>query len=158
VEEPTPVTQTLAARQVPFRTFRHAAPVHSLEQAARERDQTPEQVVRSLVFRIAEGEYVMVLVAGPDQISWQALRRHLGQSRLSLASQEEVLAVTGHQVGTVAPFGLPQSLPILVDQSVMAQTEISLGSGVRGLAVILSTADLLSALDGYETVDLRRDP
>ncbi len=92
----------------------------------------------------------MVLVAGDRQISWPVLRKHLGQSRLTLASQEEVLTVTGYQLGAVSPFGLPQPIPILVDESVFAQEEISLGSGVRGTAVILRTADLLRALTTYE--------
>jgi prolyl-tRNA editing enzyme YbaK/EbsC (Cys-tRNA(Pro) deacylase) len=77
------------------------------------------------------------------------LRKHLGQSRLTLATPEEVLAVTGYQLGAVSPFGLPQPLPILVDESVFAQEEISLGSGVRGTAVILKTVDLLRALETY---------
>jgi len=33
-----------------------------------------------------------------------------------------------------------------VDESVTAQTELSLGSGVRGVAILITTAALLSAL------------
>lgn len=92
----------------------------------------------------------MVLVAGPAQVAWKALRRHLGQSRLTTASEEEVLAVTGYQIGAVSPLGLPQPLPIYIDDSVSAEEEISLGSGIRGVTVILRTADLLAALPEAE--------
>ncbi len=146
----SPVTEYLQSKEIPFRLFHHPGPIHSLAQAAQERGQTPDQVVRSILFRLAEGKFAMVLVAGDRQISWPVLRKHLGQSRLTLASQEEVLAATGYQLGAVAPFGLPQPIPILVDESVFAQEEISLGSGVRGTTVILKTADFLSALDTYD--------
>ena len=141
-----PVSLALTALKIPHRIFQHAQPVHSLEQAAHERGQQPEQVVRSILFRLGQDQYAMVLMAGPDQISWKALRQHFGQSRLTMATPEEVLAVTGYQIGAVAPFGLPKPLPVLLDESVVAQAEVSIGSGVRGTTVILQVADLLCAL------------
>lgn len=150
----TAVTRELDQKQIPYQLFIHDGPVHSLAQAAAERDQQPEQVVRSLLFRLAKEQFLMVLVAGPQQIDWQQLRRTLGQSRLTMAKPDELLRVTGYEMGAVAPFGLPSPLRILVDQSVLNQDEISLGSGVRGTAVMLKTADLLTALDDVETVSL----
>lgn len=150
----TPVTQELAQKQIPYTLFTHTGPIHSLEQAAAERNQQPEQVVRSLLFRLAQDEFLMVLVAGPQQIDWKQLRRLLGLSRLTMASPEELRRVTGYEMGAVAPFGLPAPLRILVDQSVLNQSEISMGSGMRGTAVLLKTADLLSALGDVEVVNL----
>jgi len=148
--EQTPVSLALDELGVPHQVFRHDGPVTSLEQAAAERNQQPEQVVRSILFRLSKGEYVMVLMAGPDQISWSALRAYLGRSRLTTASREEVLQVTGYKLGAVAPFGLPAPIRILVDESVLAQEELSLGSGVRGTAIMMKSEDLLQALDGAE--------
>jgi Cys-tRNA(Pro)/Cys-tRNA(Cys) deacylase len=152
----TPVSLDLQSRGIPFRLFRHAGQVRSLEQAAEERGQQPHQVVRSIVFRLAADQFVMVLAAGPDQISWPALRQHLGVSRISMASEEEVLAHTGYVRGSVSPFGLPapvgEALPIrvLIDESIFQEEEISLGSGVRNTTVILLTADLRRALPEAE--------
>jgi Cys-tRNA(Pro) deacylase len=151
----TPVTRDLDQKQIPYELFTHDGPVRSLEQAASERNQQPAQVVRSLLFRLAQAEFLMVLVAGPQQIDWKQLRRTLGQSRLTMAKPDELLRITGYEMGAVAPFGLPTPLRILVDQSVLKQEEVSLGSGVRGTAVLLKTADLLTALgDGVEIVSL----
>ncbi len=148
---PTPVSRALHALNIPHTEYRHPGPVNSLEQAAAERGQSPQQVVRSILFRVGEGKFVMVLVAGPAQISWPALRAHLGQSRLTMASEEEVLAVTGYRIGAVSPFGLPAPLRILVDQTVLTQPEISLGSGQRGTAILLTTVNLLRGLGAIET-------
>jgi Cys-tRNA(Pro) deacylase len=147
---PPPAALTLEQLGVPHRVFRHSGPVSSLEQAALERGQRPEQVIRSLVFRLGAGEFVMVLVAGPAQVSWPALRAHLGRSRISMASEEEVLAATGYRVGAVSPFGLPAPLRMLADESVFRPDEVSIGSGERGVTVILLSADLRRALGEVE--------
>ncbi|HLF90201.1 MAG TPA: YbaK/EbsC family protein, partial [Anaerolineales bacterium] len=130
-----PVSLALLEKNIPHRVFTHPGPVTSLEQAAHERGQQPEQVIRSILFRLAEGEYLMVLMAGPAQIPWKALRKFVGQSRLTMASAEEVLEVTGYEIGAVGPFGLPAPLRILIDASVVAQDEVSFGSGVRGTTI-----------------------
>ena len=153
MDDSTIVTRYLAEREIPCRLFRHPGPIYSLEQAAQERNQKPEQVVRSILFRVGQGEFIMVLIAGPDQVSWQALRGYLGLSRLTMATKEEVFEVTGYETGAVSPLALPHRLRILVDASVLAQDEISIGSGERGATVILKREDLLKALSGYEGGD-----
>src|SRR3990172_2360417 len=153
----TPVTRALEAKGIPYRVFRHPGPVTSLEQAARERGQRPDQVVRSILFRLAQDEFVMVLVSGPDQVSWSALRRYLGRSRLSMASQEEVLAATGYSLGAVSPFGLPAPMRILVDESILDEEEISIGSGERGVTVIVRSKDFFAALDHSEIGQFKSD-
>ena len=153
-----PVARALAELRIPYRLFVHAGPVQSLEQAARERNQLPDQVIRSIVFRVGKDEFLMALMAGDRQIAWPALRRYLGQSRLTLATEDEVRRVTGYERGAVAPFGLPQPLRILVDESVFAHDEISLGSGVRGTAVIMTSSDLQRALGEVEVVNLSDGP
>ena len=90
----SPVSLALDELNIPYRVFTHAACINSLEEAAAERGQSPDQIVRSLVFRIAEDDFVMVLMAGPGRVSRPALRKYLGQSRLTTATEEELLAAT----------------------------------------------------------------
>lgn len=155
-ETQTPVGRALTAAGIPLREFQHLGPVLSLEQAAQERGQRPEQVVRSILFRLGADEYAMVLVAGPQQVDWKALRRYLGRSRLTTAPAEEVRLITGYEIGAVAPFDLPRPMRVLLDESVARETEVSIGSGVRGTTVILATADLLRALGGGDPAAVER--
>jgi Cys-tRNA(Pro)/Cys-tRNA(Cys) deacylase len=148
----TPVTRALDALNVPYQFFRHPGQVRSLEQAARERGQRPDQIVRSIVFRLPEEEFIMVLVAGPEQISWHDLREYLGLSRMTMANKEQVLERTGFPPGAVSPFGLPQPMRILVDESVLQEEIVSIGSGVRNTTVILRRDDLMQALGEVEVV------
>jgi Cys-tRNA(Pro) deacylase len=146
MEKSSPVTKELDSKSIPYRLYHHSSPPHSLEQAAQERGQRPEQVVRSILFRVDEGNYVMVLVGGPLRISWPKLREKMGVSRMTMAKPEEVLRETGYRTGAVAPFGLPHPIRVLVDESVIKADEISLGSGVRGTTVLMKSQDLLRAL------------
>ena len=152
--ETPPVSIALEQLGVPHTVFRHENPVHSFEQAASDRGQRTSQVVRSILFRIAEDEFIMALVAGPAQVSWKILRKYLGKSRVSMATEDEVLAVTGYRIGTVGPFGLLNQVKVLIDSSVMLEEEISIGSGMRNTAVILKSADLHHALKDSEIVSL----
>jgi Cys-tRNA(Pro)/Cys-tRNA(Cys) deacylase len=145
-----PVAQVLSSLGILYRIFQHAGPVTSLEQAATERGQAVEQVVRSILFRLGEGNFVMALMPGQQQVSWPALRAYLGQSRLTMASENEVLAATGYRVGAVSPLGLPGPMRILADESVFVPDEISIGSGERGIAIILKSADLQKAIKNVE--------
>ncbi len=151
MNQTTPATEWLDENEIPYRLFVHAGPVRSIEQAATERNQDVSQVVRSILFRLNEGEYAMMLVAGKKQISWKALRDHFGMSRLTMASPEEVLEVTGYKVGTVSPFGLKTTVPMLADENIFSQAAVSMGSGVSGTAILMKREDLKKALGDIET-------
>ena len=61
----------------------------------------------------------MVLMAGKKQVAWPALRKHLGTSRISMATEAEVLQVTGYPLGAVAPFGTLQMVRVLMDKGIL---------------------------------------
>ncbi len=149
----TPVTRYLDERGIPYRFFAHDHEVHSLEQAAHERGQRVEQIIRSIVFRLSRGGFVLVLINGEKQISWQALRRYLGTSRISMATEDEVLRVTGYPLGAVSPFGTAQPVRVLVDRGALLEPEISIGSGMRYTTVIMQQEDFLRALGDVEVGD-----
>ncbi len=143
-------TRTLDQLAILYRVFEHSTPPTSLEEAARAREQEPGQVIRSILFRHEQEYFVMVLIAGPGQIAWKRVRDHLGVTRLSMATESEVREVTGCEIGTVNPLGLPQPVRILADVSVFKPEEVSLGSGVRGAAIIMKSKDLQKALGKIE--------
>jgi Cys-tRNA(Pro) deacylase len=139
---------------IPHRLFFHEGMVTSFEQAARERGQRAAQVVRSILFQIRPQEFVMVLVAGPAQVDWKKFRQLVGRSRVRMATEDEVVEVTGYRVGTVSPFGMKNQISVMIDKSVMKEDEISIGSGVRNTAIIMQSADLRRALGDAEIVSL----
>jgi len=149
-----PASIALDQLGIPHRIFRHETPVTSFDEAASARNQRPEQIVRSILFQIKPGEFAMVLMAGPDQIDWKKLRQLVKRSRVRMATQDEVLEVTGYRVGTVSPFGLKNQVRIMIDASVFREEEISIGSGIRNTAIIMKSKDVRKALGDVEIVEL----
>jgi Cys-tRNA(Pro)/Cys-tRNA(Cys) deacylase len=152
--EKPPASVALEKLNIPHQVFKHEIPVASFEQAASDRNQRPEQVVRSILFQIRPKEFLMVLVAGREQVDWKKLRQYVGRSRVRMATEEEVLEVTGYRIGTVSPFGLKNEVKVLIDASVLEEEEISIGSGIRNMAIIMKSADLRQALEESEVVSL----
>jgi Cys-tRNA(Pro)/Cys-tRNA(Cys) deacylase len=150
--EKPPASIALDQLGIPHRIFRHETPVDSFEQAASDRNQRPEQVVRSILFQVRPEEFVMVLMAGREQVDWRSLRKLVGRSRMRMATEDEVLEVTGYRVGTVSPFGVKRQVRVLIDSSVLKEEEISIGSGIRNTAIILRSSDLRRALVEAEII------
>jgi Cys-tRNA(Pro) deacylase len=136
------------AAGIPFRVTTHG-PVSSLAEAAAARGVRPSQILKTLVVRRGEGDYLFVLVPGDRQISWPKLRAHLGVTRLSLPDAATALAVTGYERGTITPFGSLTSCPVIADASITAKDahrDVSIGAGGHGVAAIVTTADLVRCL------------
>jgi len=149
-----PASIALDSLGITHRVFQHEKPVTSFEQAASERNQRPEQIVRSILFQVRPGEFVMVLMAGRGQVDWKKLRQLVKRSRVRMATEEEVLEVTGYRIGTVSPFGVMNQVRVLLDASVLREGEISIGSGVRNVAIIIKSEDVHKALGDVEIVEL----
>ena len=154
MNEKPPASIALETLGIPHRIFRHETPVDSFEQAASDRNQRPEQVIRSILFQVKPEEFVMVLMAGREQVNWRNLRKLVGRSRVRMATEDEVLEVTGYRVGTVTPFGMKRQVRVLIDLSVFREEEISIGSGVSNVAILLKSADLRLALGEAEVISL----
>src|SRR6266481_5202084 len=64
----------------------------------------------------------------------------MGVSKASFASAEEMMALTGMQVGGVTPFALPPGMPLYIDDRIPGLDWIILGGGGRSLKIKTSPA------------------
>jgi Cys-tRNA(Pro)/Cys-tRNA(Cys) deacylase len=133
----------LQQRNVSFRVI-HPGHVTSLEEAAQACGVPASAVVKTLVVRRGDGDYVLVLVPGDRSLSWPALRQLLGVNRLSLPDAAEALQATGYERGTITPLGL--TLPVVADEHIVGQ-EITLGTGQRGTVAGVAADDIIAAYD-----------
>lgn len=145
--EPAPeVTAALAELGLPHRVIVHSEPVRSLEEAAAARGVEVVDVIKTLVVRRADDDYLLVLVPGGRTISWPKLRRLLGVSRLSMPPADEAFKATGFKRGTITPLGTSRIWPVVADLIVATRSEVTLGSGRHDVAVGLDAAELIAAL------------
>jgi prolyl-tRNA editing enzyme YbaK/EbsC (Cys-tRNA(Pro) deacylase) len=59
------------------------------------------------------------------------VRKHLDARKASFAAQDDAVAQTGMEYGGITPFGLPADWPVLIDEAVVAQPHVVVGSGLR---------------------------
>lgn len=136
--------EAMTAAGLDFTLTRHGR-VGSLAEAAALRGVDPDRIVKTLVVRRADDNFVFVLVPGDRQIDWPKLRALLGVSRLSLPPAETAFAATGYERGTITPFGSSHPWPVIADERVTGT--ISIGAGAHGVAATVEAGDVLRALD-----------
>ena len=121
--------------------------VRSLEEAAAARGVEPHDLIKTLVVRRAEDDYLFVLVPGDREISWPKLRALLGVSRLSMPDAETAREATGYERGTITPFGSTTAWPVIADTLVAEpDRQISLGGGDHGVGLTVQSGEALKAL------------
>jgi Cys-tRNA(Pro)/Cys-tRNA(Cys) deacylase len=149
----TPATQALDSAAIPYRLV-HYGRVGSAEAAAERRGVALAALAKTLVVRVEEGSYVLVLVPGDRGLDYAKLRTRLGVRRLTMPDPEEAKAATGYERGTITPIGAGAH-PVIVDQRLADWDEISLGSGVHGWAIHLAPTRLTDL--GASVADVARE-
>lgn len=125
-------------------------PIRALEEILEEHGYPQGSVVRSILFRSDSGQFVLLAIAGTQKADWAVLRKHLNERRLTMAEPQEVTDSTGYVIGAVPPIALPETVRVLVDNSVKSFDKLIIGSGVLGYAFGLSGADFLKVLADSE--------
>ena len=151
-EAGTPAITAIAAAGVPHRVVRTER-AGSAEEAAELQGIPLAALLRTIVVRRGDDDYLFVLVPAGRRFDWPKLRAHLGVRRMTLPDAEEARAVTGYERYTITPFGSTQAWPAIVDASVMDQSVVSLGGGAFGVNLHMTPAHLVSAL-GADVVDV----
>ena len=147
----TPAIEAVVALGLDHAVTRHGR-VNSLEEAAAVRGIEPRDLVKTIVVRRAEDDYVFVLVPGDREFSWPKLRALLGVSRLSMPDAATARAVTGYERGTITPFGSTRAWPVVADSGVVGR-RISMGGGGHGVGITLDADAALAAL-GAQVADV----
>jgi Cys-tRNA(Pro) deacylase len=141
---PGPAFDALDSAGVGYRVIRYGA-VRSVAEAAANRGVEIADVVKTIVVRRGDDDFIFVLVPGDRVISWPKLRAVLGLSRLSLPDANAAKEATGYERGTITPFGSTTAWPVVADERIRGRV-ITLGAGEHGVAVAVGADDAVSAL------------
>lgn len=148
----TPAIDAIAAAGIPFEVVRTER-AHSAEESAGLQAIPLGALLRTIVVRRGDDDFVFVLVPGGRRFDWPKLRAHLGVKRLSLPDAEEARAATGYERGAITPFGATRAWPVIADASIATLDRVAIGGGAHGVNLHLAPADLVAAL-GAEVVDV----
>ncbi|MFN0192541.1 MAG: YbaK/EbsC family protein [Aestuariivirga sp.] len=109
------------------------------------------QIAKTLSLRANGG--VFLLVAGGDaRLDNKKAKARFG-GKVSMLGPEDVVALTGHPVGGVCPFGLATPLKIYCDISLRAHDEVVPAAGDRNSALRIGT-ERMAQLVNAEWVDV----
>lgn len=103
-------------------------------------------LLRTIVVRRGEDDYLFVLVPAGRRFDWPKLRAHLGVTRMSLPDADEAQRVTGYVRYTITPFGSTRAWPVIADAAILEQPVVAIGGGARGVNLHLAPADLVASL------------
>jgi len=148
---PSRAVEAVVALGLAHRVVRHG-PVYSLAEAATARGVEPADVVKTIVVRRGEDDFVFVLVPGDRTIAWPKLRALLGVRRLSMPDAAAAREATGYERGTITPFGSTRAWPVVAD-SRLAGREVTLGGGLNNQAIAID-ADVAIAALGATVADV----
>ena len=148
--------QALAELGLAHEVLRHGR-VGSLTEAAAARRVEPADVVKTIVVRRGEGDYLFVLVPGDRTIAWPKLRALLGVQRLSMPDADTAFDVTGYRRGTITPFGATTAWPVIADERLLGR-RVTLGAGAPGVAVAGDADSAVAALPAQVADVTDREP
>ena len=83
------------------------------------------------------------------------VRKHVDARKISFASMDTAVSLTGMEYGGITPVGLPEDWPVLVDRNVAEQQRVIIGSGIRG-SKLLAASDALAGLPAAAVLDITK--
>ena len=127
----------------------------TVELAAHALGVEPGRIAKTLAIRV--GERVVLVVARGDARLDNGKSKAAFGARPRMLGPEETLALTGHPVGGVCPFGLAHPLPVYCDVSLQAYDEVFPSAGSLNSSVRVSP-ERLAQLVAIGWVDVCRPP
>ena len=110
------------------------------------------QTIKTMVFK-ADGELVVVLLVGNDQVNDVKLKNYLGVAFVDAASEAEVADNFGAHFGSLGPVGLPETIKIIADRRVQDVRNAVVGANEDGFHYTGANAG--RDFEVLEYVDLR---
>jgi Cys-tRNA(Pro)/Cys-tRNA(Cys) deacylase len=104
------------------------------------------------------GSFVLFVIPGDRRLSLKKVGAALVDKKVQLASQRDVERVTGFQVGAVSVLGFRrEDVSGYVDQHVLELEQVIISAGRPDTGLALIPADMVHAINGYQTGDFCED-
>jgi prolyl-tRNA editing enzyme YbaK/EbsC (Cys-tRNA(Pro) deacylase) len=141
----------LAAKAPDIRIIEMEMSTATVAQAAEAHGVAPGRIAKTLSLRVGERVF-LVVTRGDSRLDNRKVKASFG-GKASMLGPEDVLALTGHPVGGVCPFGLATPLPVYCDVSLRAFDEVVPAAGSIHTAMRIAP-QRIADLTGAEWVDV----
>lgn len=113
----------------------------------------PARIAKTLSFYGKDGDCILIVTAGDQKIDNAKFKAQFG-FKARMMSFEDALAATGHAVGGVCPFALPEGVAVYLDVSLQRFDTVYPAAGSANSAVRLSCEELFLASTALAWADL----
>ena len=139
------VTAMLDAGGFPYRVHAHQ-PIRTIEEAHAQVPHLTRNLLKTVVFRIKDAQWVLASVKGGDRIHYKKLADACGVKRTELrsVSPAQVEEDLGFQVGGVGPFPVNHKIRVVLDQRLRQLDSIFCGSGRNTRTIEMKMTDLMT--------------
>jgi len=132
----TPATQLLKAHQVdytehPYEYLDHGGAQHSAQVLGWD----PYHVVKTLIMQDQDAKPLVVLMHGNCKVSTKNLARQIGAKSVEPCKPEVANRHSGYLVGGTSPFGTRRTMPVYIEETILALPRILINGGRRGYLV-----------------------
>ena len=140
----TPAIRTLRAADVEFEAFAYDYSKYPGALGAAEFIGIDSHLTaKTIVFTTDEGEGVVVLMHGDEEVSTKNVARELGVKRVTPADQRSATKITGYEFGGTSPLGMRTSPVVLAERSLADLEFVYVNVGRRGLVAKVKSSDLI---------------
>ncbi len=136
----------LKLKKIPYEEREYDHKVKGAEFAAEALAWPLEAMIKTLVVSLSGGSYALCLMGGDRELSLKSLAREAAVKTARMATPEEAERLTGYKVGGISPFGTKKTLPVWIDEPLLAYETVGINGGRRGLIVFLSPLRIRDAL------------
>ncbi|OOE90248.1 aminoacyl-tRNA deacylase [Salinivibrio sharmensis] len=140
----TPVTATLDSAHIGYQVLWQSLATQSIEDTAAQRGICASHMLKTMVLRDMGGRYAVACVPGDQQVSPPKVRQLLGCRRMTLATEQQVLSITGFVRGAVAPVGLSPELAIVFDERIWRYDTVTISSGNPHAGLWVKVSELIA--------------
>ena len=158
------IIKLLTKNNIQYKEFRHE-PVKTSAEAALVRDDISiEQGAKALIVSYKKNlelspplnnsklpvdkSFAMIVVPGDRRFDSKKVRKILGVSKLSFASEQEVFDITNGVIpGGVPPFGNIFGIKTIVEQSLLNHDQIAFNAGDRAISIVMGSQDWLNLVN-----------
>ena len=144
----TPATQLLRKQQVAFSEHPYDYEEHGgTSVSARALGVDEHHVVKTLVMQDETAKPLMVLMHGDCKVSTKNLARNIGCKSVEPCKPDVASRHSGYMIGGTSPFGTKKTMPVYVEDSILALETIYINGGRRGYLVGIAPAVLTGLLN-----------
>ena len=128
----------------------------TVELAAHALGVEPARIAKTLSFKAGDGA-VLVVAAGDARVDNRKFKDRFGM-KAKMLTADEVLALVGHPVGGVCPFGINDGVPVYLDENLRRFETVFPAVGSGNSAIELTLDELYTFSKAADWVDVCKLP